>query len=217
MLSSVYQESSMFDLSANEKDPDDRLLWRMNRRRLPVEAIRDSMLFISGTLDLEMGGSSLEDNGPMRGRSASVSDLNFADNKRRSVYLPILRNDLPDMFQAFDFGDPHTMSGHRYSTTGPTQALFMMNSPFVTRVSSEWAERLLAHSEWADEIRVERAFEQAFCRAPSMSERKATMEYLKRHENLVRRTEEDSEKRKKLTWQSLCQVLFASAEFRYLD
>jgi hypothetical protein len=217
MLSAVYQASSEFDAVAHEKDPDNNLLWRMNRRRLPVESIRDSMLFHSGTLDLKTGGASLETNGPMRGASAAISDLNFADNKRRSIYLPILRNDLPDMFQAFDFGDPHTMSGRRFSTTGATQALFMMNSPFVIRVSAEWADQLLAHIEWPDSIRVDRAFEQAFCRAPSSSERRASLEYLQRHENLVRRTEEDQEKRRKLTWQSLCQVLFASAEYRFLD
>lgn len=217
MLSAVYRESSDFDSIANEKDPDDALLWRMNRRRLPVESIRDSMLFISGTLDMKMGGPSLETNGPMRGVSAAVTDLNFADNKRRSIYLPILRNDLPDMFQAFDFNDPHAMSGRRFSTTGPTQALFMMNSPFVTRVSGEWASQLLSHSDWTDSIRVERAFEQAFCRAPSLREQRATLEYLQRHESLIQRTVDEAETRRKITWQSFCQVLFASAEFRYLD
>jgi hypothetical protein len=128
-----------------------------------------------------------------------------------------LRNDLPDMFQAFDFSDPHTLSGRRHATTGATQALFMMNSPFVTNLSRTWAERLLAHSEWQESMRIEQAFQQAFCRPPSDTERKTALAYLERHENLVKRTEEDQEKRRHITWQSFCQVLFASAEFRFLD
>ena len=118
MLSSAYQQTSDDRPDAEKLDPENRLVWRMNRRRLDFEALRDSLLAAAGQLDSTMGGHSVE-----------LSTPPFA--KRRAVYGFIDRQNLPGVFRTFDFATPDTTSAQRHVTTVPQQALFMMNSPFV--------------------------------------------------------------------------------------
>ncbi len=115
MLSATYQQTSDERADAMKADPDNRLVWRMNRRRLDFEALRDSLLACSGQLDTAMGGHGQE----------------LADSRRRTVYGFIDRQNLPGIFHTFDFATPDASSPQRFVTTVPQQALFMMNSPFV--------------------------------------------------------------------------------------
>ena len=115
MLSATYQQASDERADAMKADPDNRLVWRMNRRRLDFEALRDSLLACSGQLDTAMGG---------RGED-------LAAMRRRTVYGFIDRQNLPGIFHTFDFATPDASSPQRFVTTVPQQALFMMNSPFV--------------------------------------------------------------------------------------
>jgi mono/diheme cytochrome c family protein len=153
MLSAVYRQSSSLQMSPKRsrperrgpsslgdvplrttsvKDPENRLLWRMNRRRLDFEAMRDSLLFASGKLDLTPGGPAVE-----------ITEAPFPG--RRTIYGFIDRQNLPGLFRSFDFASPDTHSPMRYQTTVPQQALFLMNGPFVV----EQARALLGLPEVA--------------------------------------------------------------------
>ncbi len=118
MLTSAYQQSSDDRPEAVQADPENRLVHRMNRRRLDFEALRDSLLTAAGQLDKTMGG-----------RPVELATAPYA--KRRAVYGYIDRQNLPGVFRTFDFASPDTTSPQRFQTTVPQQALFMMNNLFV--------------------------------------------------------------------------------------
>ena len=118
LLSSTYQQSSEDRPDARAKDPENLLVWRMNRRRMDLEALRDSLLFVAGQLDETIGGP-------------AVNIVTAPFSKRRTVYGLIERQNLPAFFRTFDFATPDGHSPQRFTTTVPQQALFLMNSPFV--------------------------------------------------------------------------------------
>lgn len=130
VLSGTYRQSSDTRADCAAVDPDNKLLWRANRRRLDLEALRDSLLAAAGRLDLKIGGPSV-----------SLTDPPFST--RRSVYGFIERQNLPAFFRTFDFANPSTHAPERPQTTAPQQALFLMNSPFAV----EQATFLASHSE----------------------------------------------------------------------
>ncbi len=99
-------------------DPENRLLWRMNRRRLDFEATRDALLFAAGDIDLSVGGPAVD-----------ITGMPFP--KRRTLYARIERQNLPGLFRAFDFASPDNHSPQRFTTTVPQQALYLLNGPFV--------------------------------------------------------------------------------------
>ncbi len=118
MLSRVYQQSSRDNPANAAQDPDNRFLWRANRRRLDFESLRDALLCASGQLDPTQGG-----------RSVSLTEQPFST--RRTVYGYIDRVNLDDMFSTFDFPSPDQPSAQRAETLVPQQALFVMNDPFM--------------------------------------------------------------------------------------
>ena len=131
MLSQTYQQSSRDRADGRKADPDNRLLWRANRRRLEFESMRDSLLTVSGRLDPAMGGRSVDVAGdPL--------------NRRRTVYGLVDRQDLPAVFRAFDFACPDQSVERRPRTIVPQQALFAMNSPFVIEQARALARRVQA-------------------------------------------------------------------------
>jgi mono/diheme cytochrome c family protein len=133
MLSATYQQTSDDRPDAAQADPDNRLVWKMNRRRLDFEAMRDSLLACAGQLDLQMGGRGVELTAPPY-------------STRRAVYGYIDRQNLPGVFRVFDFASPDQSSPQRFVTTVPQQALFMMNSPFVL----ERAQALVAQPKFRE-------------------------------------------------------------------
>ncbi|HVY71547.1 MAG TPA: DUF1553 domain-containing protein [Verrucomicrobiae bacterium] len=216
MLSSAYQMSSAFNAAAHEKDPDNRLVWRMPRRRLEAEALRDAILSVSGNLDLKVGGPALaSDRDIARQGAPQMAAMPTSTGNRRSVYVPILRNNVLDMFQLFDFADPHVISGRRNTTSAPTQALFMMNSPFMQDESKAAAARL--KSEPDNKNRVAVMFERSFGRPPTAAETEQSLKYVADYAAQLEKTEPDSAERETKAWQSFCHALFASAEFRFID
>ena len=163
MLSSTYRQSSRFDSSGDAKDPQNVLLWRMNRRRLDVEASRDAMLAVAGRLDLRMGGPSLS--------------LDSPANERRTLYAAISRHDLAWMLRLFDFPDPNITSGARVETTVPIQQLFVLNSEFMIANARAVAARLKqpapAGIREADDDLIRRAY----CAAASAGRRPSVSEF----------------------------------------
>ena len=145
VLSRTYQMSSDHDEASWQKDPENRLLWRSHRRRLPAEAIRDSMLAISGQLDLAPGASPVKGFGTLvTNNNAGAAKYQGKDTPKRSLYLPIIRNELPSILTVFDFADPDLVVGKRPVTNVPAQALMLMNSPVVMDNARKTAEQLLS-------------------------------------------------------------------------
>ena len=160
VLSRTYRLSTVDDPAAQAVDPENRLLWRRNRRRLEAECIRDAILAASGQLRLEMGGRTFPPD--------LKADYGFEHaDTRRSVYAPVFRNALPELFEAFDFADPSMVVGRRDTSTVAPQALFLMNHPFVLEQSRAAARRLLAEVPDDDRARVDRAYRLILGRGPT--------------------------------------------------
>jgi len=217
MLSNIYQMSCANDARCLQVDPENRLLWRMNRRRLEAEPLRDAMLATSGKLDFTMGGSLLDTGNHSYVTNDQSANAARYHSARRSIYLPVIRNALYDMFQAFDVGDPSMVNAKRGSTTVAPHALFVMNSPFVLEQAAGFAERILAAPRLSDAERVRRAYLMALSRAPSAAETSRALSYVEAVAKVVAGHEKDQAKIRAKAWQSICQTLLASNEFAYVD
>lgn len=217
MLSSTYQLSTTFDAGAAAIDPENRLLWRMNHRRLEAELIRDSLLALSGRLDRAMGGPALPKINAYTILSASaLKDANRYDSTRRSVYLPVLRSGLYDVFQAFDFPDPAVVSGRRASTIVAPQALFMMNGKLMRDASLDLASMLIHNYDSWDQ-RVDSAYESAYSRSPTETELADWRNFFESYRELAASDADDPQSRELQAWQSFCRVLLSSNEFVFVE
>ena len=217
MLSSAYQMSTAWDEKGAEVDPENKLLWRMDRRRLDAEEIRDAMIAVGEGLDFTMGGSMLTFKDREYVTSIKSRDTTDYDANRRSIYLPIIRSSLYDVFQAFDFGDPSVLNGDRQSTVVAPQALFMMNGSLVLRETGKMAAKLVMRPELDDQGRVREAYMQAFGRLPKASEVERALAFVEHMEAAVDGGQRNFEERRLRAWQSLCHTLVASNEFVYLN
>ena len=196
VLSRTYQLSSV--AADGVPDPENRLFWRANRRRLDAECIRDTMLFVSGQLRDERGGPSF--------KPTQSADYGFAyADPRRSVYVPAFRNALPEIFEAFDFADPSMVVGVRNASTVAPQALFLMKHPFVREQAGAAAKRLLAEKLSNDDARLNRACRLTLGRAPTPGE------------TFVAKKSLGAETDPIAAWTDIFHALFASPDFRYLN
>ena len=216
MLSATYQMSSTHDPRAAERDPDNRLHWRANVRRLEVEAIRDALLAVSGLLDRTMGGSLLGVKNRDYLFDHTSRDATRYDTSRRSLYLPVIRNHLYDVFQLFDAPDATVLNGDRATTTVAPQALFMMNSDLVARMSERLAVSLLADPKADDASRIRRLYEKAYGRPATGEETAKARDFVGACEHELRGSEPDAGKRRAQAWACLCQVVVAANEFNYI-
>ncbi len=217
LLSASYRMGSHYDAQAFERDPDNRLLWRVNRRRLEAEAIRDAVLAVSGQLDLHMGGSQLPT--PNREYVTSTANVNPVayEGQRRSLYLPVVRSALFELFQAFDFADPSVQAGRRDTTTVAPQALFMMNSQLVTEQMKAWSGRLLAEASVDDAGRVGIVYETALGRPPTNEETVAALAYVERFRQTLAARGKAADEAHRAAWESLCRATVATNEFLFID
>ncbi|MDE0735540.1 MAG: PSD1 and planctomycete cytochrome C domain-containing protein [Pirellulaceae bacterium] len=196
MLSATYRQSSVDREAGRQIDTDNSLYWRMNRRRLDYEAMRDSLLQAVDTLDLTMGG-------PSESLTESTS------LHRRAIYTFVDRQDLPGLLRVFDFPNPDQHSARRPSTTVPQQALFLMNSAVVIERVKRWTtSRELADLDTDDRIR--RYYQQFFQRAPSEQE-------LQIGRNFVNRPPDAKGGSKLGPWGQYAQLLLLSNEFHFID
>ena len=213
MTSSSYRMSGAHNKRSAEVDPENRLLWRMNRRRMEAEAIRDSLLAVSGQLDDSMGGPVLNGNVFTILSATVLKDSEWFNSNRRSVYLPVFRSGLSDMFQAFDFPDPAVVNGVRSNTTIAPQALFMMNSELMDHVVQRMALRI-SRAAHDDLRRIESAYELAYGRFPSPEEFIEWKEHIAR---IRRLNAADNGGANRKVWESVCRVLLSSNEFVYIE
>lgn len=218
-LSRTYAMGPAYDESSFLKDPDNRLLWHANRKRIPAESLRDSMLLISGELDLTADESPVAGLGALAiDNSSQNSSGRQTDAVKRSLYLPIVRNELPGFLITFDFADPDIVTGRRSETNVPAQALYLMNSDFVKDRAAKITQRLLTGTQPSaetnntpdDAVVCVTAFLQILGRQPTEHEIARMTDYV--HEL----TTEQPESRVK-AWTEAIQTLLASTEFRMLE
>ncbi len=209
MLTNAYQMSSDYDAKAFEVDPQNISMWRMPRRRLEVEAIRDGIMTVSGGLAHGTTGSILKyKDRQYVSNTSKGGDIDY-DRQIRSVYIPVVRSSLYDVFRAFDLPDPSSLNGDRDSTVVAPQALFMMNSSVMLQHSLKLAERLLS-TQQDDAARIREAYESALARPPTPQE-------VDRGQTFVARMEREWQGDRKKAWQSFCKSLLSSNEFIYLN
>ncbi len=165
LLSSVYQQSSEENPAYAQRDPENKWLWRMNRRRLDFEAMRDSLLAISGKLDQAIGGQPVD-----------ITTVPFSS--RRTVYGFIDRQDLPNLFRTFDFASPDSTSPQRFQTIVAPQALFMLNSPFIQERVRNLTERASFKHASSFDARVSDLYLAAFQREPTPNEIELARDFL---------------------------------------
>jgi hypothetical protein len=215
MLTSTYQLSSEHNEKAHAIDPENKYFWRMQRKRLDAESLRDAVLALNGTLDRTIGGNTL--NGGDGAPPGRPGRQQFEEFKRRSIYLPVLRGNVNELFQVFDFPDPHALAGKRYVTTAPTQALFLMNSEFAAEQARLWAEKVLGDSSKSASDWISELYGAAYARKPSAEEVKRAEGFLAQFERALAPVEQDAATRKKKAVQAFCHALMQSTEFRFLN
>ena len=212
VLSRTYRQASTFNPAAFEQDPDNRLLWRANKRRLDAESIRDGMLFVSGELDYSRPAGSLV--AELGERQVAVFGFipqappDLDGSLHRSIYLPVLRDRLPDVLDLFDFAEPSLVTGARETTNVPLQALYLMNSPFVTARSQALATRVLSTPGDLDTL-IHRSFLLTPCRPPDPSEHRWATQFFQKFSPSPPPTP--------AALTAFCQALLSTAEFRNLD
>lgn len=232
VLSRSYQLASTYDAKSFAADPENTLVWRANKRRLEAEGVRDAMLAVSGDLQLAppVGSAvALAGDGPIgpgRGRGVPES-VAQTDTLARTVYLPIVRDLLPEALALFDFAEPSLVTGSRETTNVPAQALYLLNSPFAAERAERFGERILAGYPAAAngagnlQDRITYAYWLAFSRPPDNAERAAATSFFMKFPASWNKPSAVSmsgrEAEEKAAWTSFCRALFASAEFRYLN
>jgi cytochrome c553 len=193
LVSEAYQRASAFDESNAKTDPDNRLLWRMNRRRLEVEPWRDALLAVAGNLDRATGGPAI--------------NLSAADNRRRTLYGAVSRHNLDPLLRLFDFPDPNLTSDRRPVTVVPLQQLFVLNSDFMERQAKAFAARVLDGPESDESGRIRRAFLLAYGRTPADREIRLGIEFMA----------SANEGGGLSPWERYAQVLLSANEFAFTD
>jgi hypothetical protein len=197
VLSRTYRQAGDNPPAATA-DPENRLYARANRRRLEGECIRDTMLAVSGKLNPDGGGPTYP--------ASLASDYAYkANDTRRSVYLPVFRNALPEALDVFDFADPSMVTGRRNVSTVAPQALYLLNHPFPAEQAKHAAARLLSEDLPDDAARVTRAYRLALGRGPTAGEREVAGRFLAKAKDPAE------------AWSAVFHALFASAAFRYVD
>lgn len=221
MLSRAYQLGPGFDESNHANDPDNLFLWRMSKKRLSAEAMRDAMLSLSGQLDLNPSPGSLvarldfDHDGPGR----AVEEIRRHPSLARSVFQPVIRGRVPEFFSTFDFADPSVVTGQRESTNVPAQDLHLLADEEVQGYAKAFASRVSHFSgTFADKACA--AFELALSRPPNDGERRAVdafVEQLSTKLNMVPSPAQSSSEMELRLLSAFSQALFECAEFRYLN
>lgn len=202
VLSRTYQLASHSTEKQRAADPDNRLLTHQNHRRLDAEAIRDTILFVSGNLDLSQHEQTI--------RPDTKSEYGYVFQKQfRSIYIPVFRNRLQELLAVFDFPDPNLSIGRRNTSTLSTQALYLMNNPFVIEQSQNLASRLIKKYPTDEPKRIDALFQTTLGRLPDQTEKANAARFLSQSQTEGGPTETE-------IWSALCQTVIACIDFRYI-
>ncbi len=223
LLSETYRMSTREDASARALDPENLALWRFERRRLDAEGLRDNVLALSGQLSREIGGTLFAiANRAYVTNDQSNDEANY-DSPRRSLYLPIIRNAMLDLFAAFDYPDPSVTVEARPVTTSPAQALYLMNSPLVRGASELLAKATSSHVD--ARARIAELYRRVLLREPSERELARALAFVldegpvagvRVAANVGESSPEPAAPARDV-WSELAQVLLCSSEVLYVD
>lgn len=225
-LSRAFAMSSEHGAAGHAVDPDNVLLWRANRRRLDPESMRDAMLSAAGQLDRKPMQSTVWYLGDQATAVGGNENRRRTDFPCRSVYLPVIRNDLPEIFDVFDFANPHAATGLRPQTTVATQGLFMLNDTLVMDAATATARRVLQSfpdpaKDDEDEARqagrraLAQLFELILNAPPTDSERETIQAFIQQAEEQFE-AEGESDARLR-AWSLAVHALFASSRFQIVE
>ena len=226
VLSHAYRLSSANHAEGLSLDPENRLFWRMNRQRLEAEAIRDSLLRVSGELATKSGGPSLaleiiENTGALAAAGINPPSYHHRRSRpsqefERTVYLPVMRNgpSSADKIRSFfDFVDPASITGQRNQTVMPTQSLFLLNNDLVRKRAGALAKQLIAaHAN--EDARLESLWLRAWNRPITAEDRTNARKFLQEITPLLK-TPRAPDALETARWQELCHSLLASNAFIY--
>ena len=230
VLSRTYRQASLSHADFEARDPENRWLWRMPRRRLDAEALRDGLLAVAGRLQPSGGGPGLpleylENTGGLRKGEVNPPHFNLGRFRPeqeyvRTVYLPIIRSGPQagpgEVRNVFDFTQPGEFAGRRATTTVPTQALFLMNGPLLKARAREVAGPLL-QGDLPEAERLSRLWRQVLGRAPAADEVTQAGQFLEQLRAEIRSVGNVPETEVELRcWSELCHALLASNEFLML-
>lgn len=202
VLSSVYKQESTIRADAVASDAENLFLWRANRRRLDFEAMRDSLLAVSGKLDRTVGGESVQITGNQ-------------PSNRRTLYAFIDRQNLPGLFRTFDFASPDTHTPKRPTTTVPQQALYLLNSRFVQNVAQAVVMRIAAEPD--HESKVGSLYRMVFAREPTSEELAFGVEFVSTADEDNNTDALANETKLLSKWERYAQTLLLTNEFLFLD
>lgn len=202
--SAVYRQTSDSRPDAAKIDGENRWLWRMNRRRLEAEALRDAILFVAGRLDETMYGPGYQDFVIERPEHSPhyeyhLHDPNDPKSHRRTIYRFIVRSQPQPFLTTWDCADPSMQVDKRNETITPLQSLALWNNSLTVRMSSHFAARVRSASDTL-EGQLDAAFGLAFGRRPTAEERAVLSPYIQQY-----------------GWENACRVIFNSNEFLFID
>ena len=231
VLSATYRQACVVNQEGSSVDPQNQLLWRMPRRRLSAEEIRDALLALGGSLDVTMGGSDFDYEAIQAGGDAdrelyALGSRPTFPHPKRSVYMPVIRNFRPEILRLFDGAVEHEPTTRRGQTTVAPQSLLMMNSAFIRAQARGLAEHITGLPHLDERARVEHAFLSVLGRLPNNEERKDAYQFLDHYLANVEPDEQrpaDPDKAEPpvapelLAWQSYCQALMCLNEFIYVE
>jgi hypothetical protein len=226
VLSRTFRLSSRHVSVNHDADPENQWLWRGNRRRLDPESFRDSMLAAADSLQWSTMGSTVDYLGDQATAVGPNSVRRRTDFLCRSVYLPVIRNDLPELFEIFDFADPHSTTGMRPNTMVPTQGLFMLNDEMIMDSATTTARRILQDCPSGDnEAKITRMYELVLNVKPSEAEVRVMSEALRRFRQRFESANSapaasapiDPEQAEISSIALACHALFASSRFQFLE
>ena len=213
VTSRVYQLSSRHDESRWNADPENKLLWRANRKRISAEAIRDTMYYAGGELNFVQTESPVAGLGTLVTTNGS-EDGGYSERSSatRAVYQPVVRNELPSLMRVFDFADPDFVTGQRSETNVPAQALWMLNGEFVAKEADAVVKRALARPLSTTGERIEQLYLLTLGRPPSPEESRVAQKFVE-----TSPAKSESDETMKGVWKDLVHAIFASSSFRMLD
>ncbi len=216
VLSRTFALSSIHEAQAHVIDPENRLFWRGHRRRLDPESLRDALLSVAGQLNLAPMESSVWYLGDQATAVGKNEVRRRTDFTCRTIYLPVIRNDLPELFQAFNFADPHATTGARPQTTSATQGLFVLNDPVVMDAAEALARRLFTEVPGTDRTsRIDRLFDLLIQARPTADEKN---DFLAIIQNLETQARQQGHPNPELrSWSIACHTAFLMSRFQFLE
>ena len=214
VLSETFQLSSQHEAHNDSVDPDNVFLWRYNRRRIDPETFRDSILQLAGTLDLNTYMSTVHYLGDQATAVGPNTVRRRTDFPCRSVFLPVIRNDLPEIFEILDFADPQVATGLRRQTIVPTQSLFLLNDEQIMDAATKIAQKSWQQTGATVEDKIRWAYRFILGMDPTAAEQTSLIET---YQKLLEQSANDAIEREINSFSIIVHAILASSRFQFYE